>query len=140
MCEPAGDRLKDYMAAGPLPGKPPCRPPLKRNYGLFGRLFRSPNALGQRRRQLGHGVNGFGRCAPLCIETVLERIDQRGADHRTICLLGNGARRLRRADAKTNADRQLGMPLDARDRFTDDVRVRRRCTGDAGNRDVIDKA
>jgi len=26
MCEPAGDRLKDYMAAGPLPGKPPCRP------------------------------------------------------------------------------------------------------------------
>ena len=72
------------MAAGPLPGKAPCRPLWKRNYGLFSRLFRALDALGQGRRQFGDGVNGFGGRAALGIEAVLESIDQRGADHRAV--------------------------------------------------------
>src|SRR6185312_5199563 len=93
---PFEGRLKEYMAAGPLPGKPPYRPPAKRNYGLFGLMFRSPYALGQGGGQLSHRVNCFGRRTSLRIEAVLERIDQRGADHRTIGLFSDGARRVRR--------------------------------------------
>src|SRR3954469_4784697 len=112
----------------------------QRNYGLFRRLLRAFDALGQCGRQLGDGINGFGRRAPFRIEAVLERIDQRGADYRAIGLFGNGARRLRRADAETDAYRELGMPLDARDRVANGIGVRRRCADDAGDRDIVDKA
>ena len=42
--------------------------------------------------------------------------------------------------AEADADRKLGMPLDARDRVRDLAGVRRRRAGNAGDRDVIDKA
>src|SRR4051812_36212742 len=88
-------------------------PPIPRNYGLFCGLFGAPDALRQRRHQIGDSADGFGGGAAFGIEAAMQGINQRGADHGAIGLLGNRARRFRRANAKTDTDRQLGMPFDA---------------------------
>ena len=52
----------------------------------------------------------------------------------------NRLRRLRRADAEADANRQLGMALEARHGFLNMLERRRTGTGHAGHRDVIDEA
>src|SRR6478752_3028676 len=81
-------------------------------------LFRAPDALRERGHQIGDGADGFGSRAFLAIEAGAKRIDQSGADHGAVGILGDCPSRLRRADAEADADRQFGMPLDAGDRLT----------------------
>ena len=111
-----------------MPGKPPLRVYLHRNCGLFRGLFGAPHALRQRGNQIGHRTDRPGGRPALGIEAAAQGIDQRGADHRAVGILRDAAGGLRRADAEADANRQFGMPLDARDRLADDSRYRRwRC-------------
>src|SRR4051794_9256322 len=101
----------------------------QRNCGLFRRLLRAFDALRECRRQLSDGVDGLAGGAPVRIEAVLEGIDQRGADHGAIGMRGDCAGILRRADTESDADRQLGVPLDADNGLADGGGVRSRRTG-----------
>ena len=77
---------------------------------------------------------------PSAVQAAAHGFDQRRADHDAVGALRDRARLLRRAHAEADADRQFGMALDARDRGCDLARVRRGGAGNAGDRDVIDKA
>src|SRR3984893_1702499 len=113
---------------------------LHRNCGLFRTLFRSPHALRQRGHEIGHRTDGFGRRAALSIEASAQGIDQRGADHRAVGILCDGARGFRRSDAEADTNRQFGMPLDAGDGLADLSGIGAGAAGDASDGDVVDKA
>ena len=102
--------------------------------------LRPAHALGQFRDQRRHRLDGARRRLAVLVEAVLDRVDQRRADHHAVGAFGDGARLLRGAHAEADRDRQLGVALDARHRGVDLVRVGRGRAGDAGDRDVIDKA
>ena len=78
------------MAARTRPGKPPLGVYLARNCGLFRGLLGSPHALRQRRREIRDRIDGPGGGAALGIEAAAQGIDQRGADHRAVGILGDG--------------------------------------------------
>src|ERR1700689_1474663 len=109
----------EYMAPWTFPGKPALdscfdalssREPvttslenalpvyLACNCGLFRGLFRTPDALRQRGNHIGHRIDGFSRRPAPGIEAAAQRIDQRGANHRTVGILRNRTRSLRGAD------------------------------------------
>src|SRR5438445_513975 len=67
-----------------------------------------------------HGGYGFGGRAVFGVKAALQGIDQRGADHGATGIFGDRARRFRGANAKADADRQFGVPLDAGDGLADD--------------------
>src|SRR3954465_8389668 len=104
----------------------------QRNYGLFRRLLRAFDALGQCRGQLGDDVDGFASGAPVRIEAVLEGVDQRGADHGAIGMRGDGAGGLRCTDAKADADRQFCVPFVTGNCLADSRGVPGRSAGDTG--------
>jgi hypothetical protein len=62
--------------------------------------------LRQRRREIGHRSDGFGRGAAFGIEAGAQGLDQRGTDHRTVGILRDAAGGFRRADAEADTDRQ----------------------------------
>ena len=115
------------MAARTKPGKPQRAASFPQLW-LIRPPVCPPHALRERGDEIGYGGHGLGGRAPLGIEAAVQGINQRGADHRAVGVFGDRPRRLGRADAETDADRQFGVPLDAGNGFADCRRNRRwRC-------------
>ena len=77
---------------------------------------------------------------PLRADHIGHRVDDRRADHDAVGRGADHPRLLGGLDAEADADRQVGVALDALDRGRDLARVRQRRAGDAGHRHVVDEA
>ena len=81
--------------------------------------LRAPYTVTEQANEIGHRFYCRRRRLGVGSETGAHRLDQSRADHDAIGALRDGARLLCRAHAEADADRQLGVPLDARDRGLD---------------------